>query len=210
MAYKNKEDAAAYHKVWYQENKEKISTQQKVYREENKEKISTQNKVYHKENKEKIAAYNKIYYAENKEKVAAQQKGYLASYRSTEKGFLSRLYSSCKSNTKKRQAKDPSIEDFNLSQEEFFTLWEEHKAKHGYNCGYYNDEPIIIQATAPAKNGKQNPVPKNLLSVDRLDPEKGYTKENIVFCGWDINRRKNDTKPKDSYQFIRVYEERNQ
>ena len=37
MAYKNKEDAAAYHKVWYQENKEKISTQQKVYREENKE-----------------------------------------------------------------------------------------------------------------------------------------------------------------------------
>ena len=217
----NKEKLAAQHKVWYQENKEKRAAQNKVWYQENKEKRAAQHKVYNQENKEKIAAQKKVYNQENREKILAQHKVYQkknreklgiqkAVYLSTEKGFLFKLYSGCKGNTKKRQSKNPSKEWSLLSKEEFLEAWEEHKAKHGYNCGYYNDEPIIIQSTAPAKNGKRNPRPKNLLSVDRLDPEKGYTKKNIVFCGWDVNRRKNDTKPKDSYQFIRVYEERNQ
>ena len=148
--------------------------------------------------------YNKRVYKKNQKKNLE--------YLNTEGGFILALYQNVKKSRKKKQGRlintDKEIEL--LSQEEFLNLWDEHKAKHGYNCGYYNDEPIIIQSTVPNKNGKQNPRPKNLLSVDRLDPEKGYTKENIVFCGWDVNRRKNDTKPKDSYQFIRVYEERNQ
>ena len=148
--------------------------------------------------------YNKRVYKKNQKKNLE--------YLNTEGGFILALYQNVKKSRKKKQGRlintDKEIEL--LSQEEFLNLWDEHKAKHGYNCGYYNDEPIIIQSTVPNKNGKQNPRPKNLLSVDRLDPEKGYTKENIVFCGWDVNRRKNNTNPKDSYQFIRVYEERNQ
>ena len=182
MAYKNKEDATAY---------------QKAYRKENKEKIAAYNKAYRKENKEKIKDYRE----EHKEE--------RATWLSTEKGFLSNLYSGCKRRTKKKQAKDPSKEWSLLSQEYFLNLWDEHKAKHGMTCGY-TGEPIIIQATAPNKNGKQNPVPKNLLSVDRLDPEKGYTKKNIVFCGWGINDRKKNVSVEDCHLIIRKYEERNQ
>ena len=167
-------------------------------------------------NKEDATAYQKAYRKENKEKILARQKSYdlkhkeeRAVYRSTEKGFLFKLYSDCKSNTKKKQAKDLSKEWSFLSKEEFLEAWEEHKAKYGMTCGY-TGEPIIIQATAPAKNGKRNPVPKNLLSVDCLNPEKGYTKENIVFCGWDVNRRKNAVRKKDCYLFLKKYEERNQ
>ena len=183
MAYKNKEDATAYQKVYREKNKEKISARQKDYREKNKGKI----KDYREEHKEERATWL-----------------------STEKGFLSNLYSGCKRRTKKKQAKYPSKEWSLLSKEEFLNLWEEHKAKHGYNCGYYNDEPIIMQRSAPNKNGKRNPTPKNLLSVDCLNPEKGYTKENIVFCGWAVNDRKNSIRKKDCHLIIRKYEERNQ
>ena len=175
MPYKNKEDEAAY---------------KKIYREKNREKIK---------------AYDKVYNQKNKERLGIKA----ARYRNTEKGFLPYLYKGCKRRTKQKQAEDPSKEDFNLSQEEFLNLWEEHKAKHGMTCGY-TGEPIIIQATAPNKNGKQNPRPKNLLSVDCLNPEKGYTKENIVFCSWEFNDRKHSVKIKDCYLIIRKYEERNQ
>ena len=49
MAYKNKEDAAAYQKVYRKENKEKLSAQHKVYYAENKEKILAQKKGYKRE-----------------------------------------------------------------------------------------------------------------------------------------------------------------
>ena len=57
MPYKNKEDAAAYKKVYRKENKEKIAAYNKVYKQENKEKIAAHKKVYRKENKEKTSAY---------------------------------------------------------------------------------------------------------------------------------------------------------
>tara|TARA_R110000823_G_scaffold177013_1_gene309584 strand:- start:353 stop:877 length:525 start_codon:yes stop_codon:yes gene_type:complete len=174
MPYKNKEDEAAY---------------KKIYREKNREKIK---------------AYDKAYNQKNKERLGIKA----AKYLSTEKGFLLNLYKGCKKRTKEKQVKDPSKEDFNLSQEEFLNLWEEHKAKHGMTCGY-TGEPIIIQRLAPNKNGKQNPKPKNLLSVDRLEPEKGYTKENIVFCGWAFNERKNAVRIKDCHLIIRKHKERN-
>tara|TARA_R110000787_G_scaffold279044_1_gene389018 strand:- start:615 stop:1100 length:486 start_codon:yes stop_codon:yes gene_type:complete len=49
MPYKNKEDAAAYQKVYRKENKEKLSAQHKVYYAENKEKILAQKKGYKRE-----------------------------------------------------------------------------------------------------------------------------------------------------------------
>ena len=213
---------------YYQDNKEKIRAQQKAYRQEHKEKIKVRGKAYRQEHREEIKAYRqehreeakaygKAYYQENKEEVKTYQQEnkekiamQIASRRSTEKGFLTYLYTSCKSRTKKKQSKDPSKEWALLSREDFFTLWEEHKAKYGMTCGYGTGEPIIIQATAPKKNGKINTRPKNLLSIDRLDPDIGYTKENIVFCGWEFNRRKHDVKIKDCYLIIRKHEERNQ
>ena len=167
--------------------------------------------AYHTWSKEKKENYLQKKREYNKRVYKKKQKTNLE-YLNTEAGFIIAKYQDMKKSRKRKQGRlintDKEIEL--LSQEEFFTLWEEHKAEHGYNCGYYNDEPIIMQRSAPNKNGKRNPTPKNLLSVDCLNPEKGYTKENIVFCGWAVNDRKNSIRKKDCHLIIRKYEERNQ
>ena len=131
-------------------------------------------------------------------------------YLNTEKGFiLSKYHDVCRS-CKRKQARpinaDKKIEL--LSQEEFLELWTQHKAKQGITCGY-TGEPLIMQRKTPRKDGVRNKVPKNQLSVDCLDPEIGYTKENIVFCSWGFNDRKNAVKIKDCYLIIKMHEERN-
>jgi hypothetical protein len=115
-----------------------------------------------------------------------------------------------KKSCKRKQAReinaDKKIEL--LSQEEFLELWTQHKAKQGITCGY-TGEPLLMQRKIPRKDGVRNKVPKNQLSVDCLDPEIGYTKENIVFCSWGFNDRKNAVKIKDCYLIIKKHEERN-
>lgn len=49
---------------------------------------------------------------------------------------------------------------------------------------FYTGEPMVIERG----NGTQ----RNTASVDRLVPEKGYIKDNVVFCMYVINRVKTD------------------
>ena len=86
-------------------------------------------------------------------------------------------------------------------------MWTEHKAKQGITCGY-TGEPLVMERKPAPKVGR-NKVPKNQLSVDCLDPDIGYTKENIVFCSWAFNDRKNAVKIKDCHLIIKKYQERN-
>tara|TARA_R110001599_G_scaffold266855_1_gene467687 strand:+ start:547 stop:1008 length:462 start_codon:yes stop_codon:yes gene_type:complete len=68
-------------------------------------------------------------------------------YLNTEGGFILALYQNVKKSCKRKQNRpintDKEIEL--LSQEEFFTLWEEHKAKHGYNCGYSTTNQLLCK-----------------------------------------------------------------
>ena len=131
-------------------------------------------------------------------------------YLNTEAGFIISKYHDMKKSCKRKQAReinaDKKIEL--LSQEEFLELWTQHKAKQGITCGY-TGEPLLMQRKNPRKDGVKHKTPKNLLSVDCLDPEIGYTKENIVFCSWGFNDRKNAVKIKDCYLIIKMHEERN-
>ena len=131
-------------------------------------------------------------------------------YLNTEAGFIISKYNDVKRSCKRKQARpinaNKKIEL--LSQEEFLELWTQHKAKQGITCGY-TGEPLLMQKKKPRKDGVRHKVPKNQLSVDCLDPEIGYTKENIVFCSWGFNDRKNAVKIKDCYLIIKMHEERN-
>lgn len=40
-----------------------------------------------------------------------------------------------------------------------------------------------------AEKGSRNP---NSPSIDRVDPSKGYTKDNVLVCSWRANHLKND------------------
>lgn len=55
----------------------------------------------------------------------------------------------------------------------------QYETQHG-KC-YYSGRPLT-------------PVPNddNVMSIDRITPDVGYTPENIVICCWKINRMKND------------------
>ena len=128
-------------------------------------------------------------------------------YLNTEAGFIVMKYSDlAKSSRKRKESGKTGIEIF--SREDFFEAWDEHKTKYGKRCAY-TGEPVLLKRRLAKKNGKLNKVPPNLLSVDRLDPEKGYTKDNIVFCSWAVNDRKNAVTIKDCYRIIEIYEERN-
>ena len=131
-------------------------------------------------------------------------------YLNTEKGFMIAKYHDAKKNGKKKQERpinaDKKFES--IGQEEFLELWTQHKAKQGITCGY-TGEPLVMQKKKPRKDGVKHKAIKNQLSVDCLDPEIGYTKENIVFCSWAFNDRKNAVKIKDCYLIIKMHEERN-
>jgi hypothetical protein len=76
MPHKNKEEATAYRKAYYEGNKEKMKARSKSYYESNKEKISIYARAYRTDNKEKIDARIKIYREANKERRKATDKAY--------------------------------------------------------------------------------------------------------------------------------------
>ena len=65
MAYKNKEDKAAYNKKWAAENADKKAAHNKKYNDANKKKTAAHAKIYRAENKEKLAEIDKLYRAAN-------------------------------------------------------------------------------------------------------------------------------------------------
>jgi len=145
----------------------------------------------------------KEFNSERREKKKQAQIKYL----NTEAGFIVMKYSDLAKSSRRRKENGKTGVDI-FSREDFFEAWDEHKAKYGRHCAY-TGEPILLKRRLAKKNGKLNKVPPNLLSVDRLDPEKGYTKDNIVFCSWAVNDRKNAVTIKDCYRIIEIYEERN-
>ena len=167
---------------------------------------STNNVSYHTWSKEKKENYlnERKTYKRNANRIAQD-----LAYLNTEGGFIISKYNDVKKSCKRKQNRpinaNKKIEL--LSQEEFLELWTEHKAKQGITCGY-TGEPLVMERKPAPKVGR-NKVPKNQLSVDCLDPDIGYTKENIVFCSWAFNDRKNAVKIKDCHLIIKKHQERN-
>lgn len=66
--------------------------------------------------------------------------------------------------------------DNDLTYEFLLELLEKQHGK----C-YYTGEEITFERYSP-----------NVFSIDRKDSSKGYTRDNVVICIWDINRMKQD------------------
>ena len=144
-----------------------------------------------KENEHKYAETRKKYRALPKNREASR----LASIerRSTERGRLLGIYNSIKKrNNRWIKARDPRAVKL-MSQENFISFFNTYVEKYGFVCFYYRT-PLTFEAKK-----------QNTLSVDRHDSSKGYTKNNIVFCGWAINNRKNAITIQDSIIFVTRY-----
>ena len=129
-------------------------------------------------------------------------------YSNTEKGFLVRLYLRIKSRTKHQRFRGLSEKEKDkhrcyVTRKEFFDLWEEHKLKYGYKCALTRN--IIVHKTTTKELTNKS----NSISVDRLNPEIGYTKENIIFVSNKVNNMKNAVTKELCIAIVRAHEERN-
>ena len=112
----------------------------------------------------------------------------------TEKGYLSDKWNSVKQGGRRKLPVE-------FTKEEFLNKWEQHKEKYGgWICGYTGLPMTKIRG----KRGK--PTPSNM-SADHIDPTKGNTLDNIIFCRWDFNNRKGDMTIEDMKNVLRVADE---
>ena len=143
-------------------------------------------------------------------------------YLNTESGFMISKWNDIKKRVNKKNKMSESNGDYKkssgsrkcarlnhiLTKEQFFRAWEEHKLKYGWTC-YYTGKPFKIGRKLAVKGAKKrHSTPPDLLSVDRFDSDVGYTKDNIVFCRWDFNDRKNSVSVEDCKIIIEKHIER--
>ena len=89
-----------------------------------------------------------------------------------------------------------------MTKEEFFQLFEEHKKIYGYTCAL-TGEPIFHKT-----NSHKDSTKSNSISVDRLNPKIGYTKENIIFVSTKANNLKNAVTKELCIAILKEYEKR--
>jgi len=125
-------------------------------------------------------------------------------YKNTEKGYLVAMYNALWDRLKEKEKSGLSEERLmmyrpRVTREEFFELWENHKKEHGMKCLMTGVEMTHIRG-----KGIKNKTLTNI-SVDRLDNEKGYTKQNIIFVTHEFNTRKNAILIIDCINILRQY-----
>ena len=128
-------------------------------------------------------------------------------YRSTERGFLKNKYA-------KMHRKEKKFKRL-LTFEEFVAAWEKHKSIYGmrsaWGPGPHNLKEHKLMTRIWLGKGrsiKGSKIIASNLSVDRLDSNKDYTVQNILFIRGDENARKRDTSYEDCKIQIRLHEER--
>ena len=115
--------------------------------------------------------------------------------RSTEEGYFKNLYSQIRSSQKKSNRTGKlgwpcDIDTF----EEFFDIWLKQKKKYGYKCPYTGVKMTRLVSTGYKVLPANRKFPKRRMtniSPDRLDSNRPYSADNIVFCTVESNAHKN-------------------
>ena len=143
---------------------------------------------------------NEHKYTEARKKYKSQP-GYLekqkvssSKRRDTFDGRMAALYQGMKRrNNKFLKLGDSRGVNHFMTKESWNNLVQDHIEKYGFVDFYYRT-PL----TAKAKQ-------KNTVSVDRLDNNKGYIKNNVVLASWEVNDRKNAVTIQDCLIFVTRY-----
>ena len=100
-------------------------------------------------------------------------------------------------NSKKERKNKPSPEL--VITEEQFLSWCNSQERRCFYCEI--PEIKIKEVGLKTQTGR----PLSALGIDRLDPEKGYEKDNIVFCCFACNKAKGDVfTPEEMYEIGRA------
>ena len=175
--------------------------QRKEYYLKNRERINSVNREYYFKNRERLSKRRAVYTAENKEKIALTDNKYINS----EKGYVNEticgIFIRChRNNSRKKWVPECTKQD--IYDELMLNIQD-----HVRICEYCK-EPWTYKRTMGTRGTgakKRGPKIETNFSIDRLDSEKTYTIDNLVFCCIGCNNRKNQVRLSDITNILRVW-----
>ena len=133
-------------------------------------------------------------------------------YLRSEKGFFSEIWNTmkkrCSPEHMKKYGRNRTLQINNgiRGRDHLLELWETQKKLLGGPYCIYTG----VELTTKKSNGQGRGARiKTNISIDRIDPTLPYQEDNIVFCSWEFNNRKNNVTPDDCKRILGVYEEMN-
>jgi hypothetical protein len=183
MTHINFERIREIKKQWSLKNKEKIKEDKRKWYLKNKEKI----KEYKLKNKEKIKEDKKEWYLKNREKIKITIDKYL------KKCPTNRMLTSAKNRAKKKNI------PFNIDKEYLNSIYPKD-----------NKCPVL---DVPFQLGNLSEIKKTkdyAPSLDRIIPEKGYIKNNLVIVSSISNRVKNNVSIETLEKILNFYKKLNE
>ena len=175
--------------------------QAKEYYSKNKEHIKDVSREYYSKNKAYISKQKAVYRAENKEKIALTDYNYINS----ERGYVSEIINGIFYRFKRNSARKKWIPE--CTKEQIYAELMLYIQDHGRRCEYCKEPWTYIRKLGIRGEGvkKCGPTIFTNFSIDRLDSEKTYTTDNIVFCCGGCNNRKNQVRLSDIKNIQRVW-----
>jgi len=143
----------------------------------------------------------------------------ITKHKNTEEGYLKMRYDGMNAN-ESRTRRHGRKSKCHFTFDEFLAAWEKHKSIYGmksaWGPGINNLEqhlPLTMIQKGEGQIGKTGSTKGakligSNLSVDRLDPDRDYTIQNIIFIRGDENARKKNTSYEDCKIQMRLHEER--
>ena len=163
----------------------------KKYYQANREKILVNNKKYYQDNKEKVLAQYKKYYQDNKEKIRDTQRKYISNIYNIKKYTdISMPFLNKKIGYMKERSNDVT-----LTAEELLEL-----IPKDLKCPVFGTKFSFGE-------GHKWKSKQNSMSVDRIDNNKGYHKDNVVIVSSKANTMKSSATLKELYQVADFYYE---
>ena len=143
-----------------------------------------------------------VYRLENKEKIAIARNIYI----NTERGYVKEVINGIFSRYKKKNARlkwKPECTKQDVYDELMLYIQD-----HGRHCEYCKEPWTYSRPLTNEKNSdgrRRNFRIDTNFSIDRLDSEKTYTVDNLVFCCVGCNNRKNQVRLSDLINILRVW-----
>ena len=143
-----------------------------------------------------------VYRLENKEKIAIARNIYI----NTERAYVGEVINGIFSRYKKKNARlkwKPEGTKQDIYDELMLYIQD-----HGRHCEYCKEPWTYSRPLTNEKNSdgrRRNFRIDTNFSIDRLDSEKTYTVDNLVFCCVGCNNRKNQVRLSDLINILRVW-----
>lgn len=121
-------------------------------------------------------------------------------YKSQLLPYIRNKYHRMKSKYKKDEHERHKID---ITQEDFIREVLDQLTLHHFRCPMTGELLKHQQGMLDEISTKQN---NQSLSVDRIDPSKGYHKENMMVCSWEWNKKKKDMTLEEMIRFTLLIE----